>query len=171
MPAAPTTVQRPSGRGRAVLHGLVAAGCVVAASLVGSLATTPKIPTWYAGLAKPWYNPPNWVFGPAWTLLFLLMAIAFWRVLQADPDTPGRGRAIAVFVVQLVLNALWSVAFFGLESPLLGIVVIVPFLAAIVVTILAFRPVDRPAAWLLVPYLAWVSFATVLNVSVWWLNR
>jgi tryptophan-rich sensory protein len=141
---------------------------VAAAGAIGSLATLPNIPGWYAGLAKPPMTPPNAAFGPAWTLLYVLMAIAFWRVL----GRPGAGRSgtIAVFLGQLALNALWSVAFFGLHNPALALGVIAALLGAIAATMLRFSRVDRAAVWLLAPYLAWVSFAAYLNCGVWWLN-
>ncbi|HEY8566801.1 MAG TPA: TspO/MBR family protein [Beijerinckiaceae bacterium] len=143
---------------------------IVAAGFVANLVTIPNIPTWYAGLAKPFFTPPNWVFGPAWTLLYTLMAIAVWRILSLPAGTAGRGRALLAFFGQLALNALWSVAFFGMRSPAAGLVVIFGLITGIVVTILAFRPLDRLAAWLLAPYLAWVTYATALNAAVWWLN-
>lgn len=150
---------------------LIAVIPVVAASLIGNAVTLPQIPTWYPTLAKPPFNPPNWLFGPAWTLLFTLMAISVWRILRLPAETPGKGSALAAYHAQLALNVLWSCVFFGLQSPLGGIVVILPFLALILVTIATFRPLDRLAANLLWPYVAWVSFATLLNVSIWWLNR
>jgi benzodiazapine receptor len=142
--------------------------CFAAAAL-GSLMTMPSIPTWYAGLEKPFFSPPNWIFAPVWTLLYALMAIAFWRVW-----TLGRGSALQAaalaFAVQLVLNVAWSGAFFGLHSPGLALVDIVALLLAIIATISAFARIDSHAAWMLAPYLAWVAFATALNASIWWLN-
>lgn len=161
---------RRPGWGLAIRDAAIAAGAVMLTSFIGNAATIPKIQGWYATLAKPWYNPPNWVFGPAWTLLFVLMAIAFWRILQKPPGTPGRTAAIALFGLQLVLNASWSMLFFGMESPLLGLVEIVPFWLAILATLVAFARIDRLAGWLLVPYLAWVTFAGVLNYGIVSLN-
>ena len=153
-----------------LLRLLAAVLPVVAAGFLANLVTIPNIPTWYAGLVKPSFTPPNWVFGPAWALLYTLMAIAVWRILSMPAGTPGRGRALLAFYGQLALNALWSVAFFGMRSPSAGLVVILALLAGIVLTILAFRPLDRLAAWLLAPYLAWVAYATALNAAVWRLN-
>lgn len=150
---------------------LLSVAIVFAAGAAGSLATIPNIPTWYAGLAKPGFTPPNWLFGPVWTVLYLLMAVAFWRVLTLPREIPGRRRAIQWFVAQIVLNALWSIAFFGLHSPLGGLVLIALLLAAIVMTILAFRKVDGVAAWLLAPYPLWVGYASALNAAVCLLNR
>ncbi len=144
---------------------------VVAVSFLGNAVTMPQIATWYPTLVKPPFNPPNWLFGPVWTLLFALMAVSVYRILRLPAGTPGKAGALTAYHVQLGLNLLWSCVFFGLNSPLGGIFVIVPFLAMILVTIALFRPLDRPAANLQLPYVAWVSFATLLNVSIWWLNR
>lgn len=140
------------------------------AGWIGSLATMPNIPTWYAGLAKPSFNPPNAIFPVVWTVLYVVMAVAAWLVWRAPADPKHRRVALAAWVGQLVPNVLWSFAFFGARSPLAGLIVIVALLAAIVTTILAFRRVSGTAALLLVPYLAWVIFATVLNASILSLN-
>ncbi|MBL8590904.1 MAG: tryptophan-rich sensory protein [Methylobacteriaceae bacterium] len=150
----------------ALISGLV----VVAAATIGNLATMPAIPTWYAGLVKPSFNPPNWLFGPVWGLLYAMMAVAFWRVLRKPAAVEGRTAAIAAFLVQMALNALWSVAFFGAKSPSLGLLVIAALWLAIAATIALFRRVDRAAATLLLPYIAWVSFAALLNGAIWRLN-
>lgn len=145
---------------------------VVAASLIGSAVTVPQIPGWYAGLAKPPFNPPNWLFAPVWTMLFALMALAAFRVLRRPVDTPGRAQALLAYHVQLALNMLWSCAFFGLNSPASGLVVIALLLAAMIWTMRRFAALgDRLSVGLFVPYLAWVSFAALLNASIWWLNR
>lgn len=153
------------------IDALIAIVPVVAVSVLGNAVTIPQIATWYATLVKPPFNPPNWVFGPVWTTLFALMAYGVYRILRLQSGTPGRSGALIAYHVQLALNLAWSCMFFGLNSPLGGIAVIVPFLAMILVTIALFRPLDRLAADLQWPYVAWVSFATVLNVSIWWLNR
>ncbi|UZF90521.1 TspO/MBR family protein [Bosea sp. NBC_00550] len=144
---------------------------VVAASVAGSAATVPQIPTWYAGLVKPAFNPPNWIFAPVWTTLFALMALAAFRILRLPIGLPGRRRALVVYHLQLLLNIGWSFAFFGANSPVAGLAVIMVLLLLIAATIAAFRPLDRLASNLLWPYLAWVGFATLLNASIWWLNR
>jgi benzodiazapine receptor len=150
---------------------LLAAGLpVLMAAALGSLATLPNIPTWYAGLAKPWFTPPNGVFSPVWTILYALMAYSVWRILTLPDRAPGRHGALAAFFVQLALNAAWSWAFFGLHSPLAGLVVIAVLLAMILVTVRRFWSLDRLAAALLVPYAVWVAFATVLNAAIWHLN-
>lgn len=154
-----------------LIDALIAAAPVFLAGGLGNLATIPNIPTWYASLIRPPLTPPNWVFGPVWTLLYLLMAVAFYRVLRLGPATPGRNRAIGVFLLQLTLNAAWSFAFFGANSPALGLLTILPLLTLVVLTIVLFRPLDRIAANCLMPYAVWVSFATYLNAGFWWFNR
>lgn len=137
---------------------------------LGALATTPNIPTWYASLAKPAYTPPNWVFAPAWTILYAMMALAAWRVLGLDPATPRRRPALVAYAVQLLLNAAWSWAFFALHAPALAFLVIIALLAALLATTELFWKLDRPAGLLLVPYLAWTSFAALLNYGILKLN-
>ena len=141
-----------------------------AAAGIGGAVTAPKIDTWYATLVKPSFNPPNWVFGPVWTLLFGLMAIAAWRVWRTDPKIGANRRALVLFGAQLLFNVGWSIAFFGAENPLAGLLVILVLEALIVMTIRAFLRHDRPAAWMLVPYAAWVGFATLLNLTIYSLN-
>ncbi len=140
-----------------------------AAAAIGSAATLPAIPTWYQGLAKPVFNPPNWLFGPVWTLLYAMMAVALWRIINRSEGSTRRV-AVATFAVQLVLNAAWSVVFFGLNSILGGLFVIVLLDFAIFRTIARFGRIDRLAGWLLVPYVVWVSFAAVLNLAIFILN-
>ena len=143
--------------------------CFAAAGL-GSLVTIHNIATWYAGLAKPFFTPPSGVFPVAWTLLYFLMAVAGWLVWRQDAIDLDRRAALAAFAVQLILNVAWSWAFFGFHDPKLGLIVIVFLLGAIVWTVLAFRFVSRPAAVLMLPYLAWVCFATALNIGIVVLN-
>jgi tryptophan-rich sensory protein len=143
---------------------------VVAVAVSASLVTQPNIPTWYASLQKPGFTPPNWAFPVAWTLLYAMMAYALWRILSLPKDRPGRSAAIIAFFLQLGLNGLWSFAFFGGQSPLAGLVVIGALIVAIVATIRAFWRLDRIAAWLLVPYLAWVAYAALLNGTIWRMN-
>jgi benzodiazapine receptor len=140
------------------------------AGLVGSIFTTPAIPTWYAALQKPAFTPPNWLFGPAWVTLYLLMGISAFIIWRRGLDNQQVRAALIVFLIQLVLNALWSVAFFGLKSPLYGVIVIVALWIAILFTILKFFKVSSAAGVLLLPYILWVSFAAVLNISIWILN-
>jgi benzodiazapine receptor len=147
----------------------VAIAAVVATSVAGQLATYPNLAPWYAGLEKPSFNPPNWVFAPVWTSLYALMAFAFWRILR-QPQSQERRTAIVLFVGLLVLNAAWSWMFFGANNPALGLVNIVPQLAVIAATIASFWRIDRVAALCLVPLAAWVAFAAMLNFSIWQLN-
>jgi benzodiazapine receptor len=141
------------------------------AGFIGSLLTMPKIPGWYANLEKPSFNPPGWLFGPVWTALYILMGIALFLVWRKGLASRGVRIALLVFLIQLVLNALWSVAFFGAQSPLAGLVVIIALWAAIVATIALFAPLSRVAVLLLVPYILWVSFAAILNATIYVLNR
>ncbi len=145
-------------------------GASFAAAAVGSLFTTPAIPGWYESLRKPAWTPPNWLFGPVWTLLYLAMGTAAWLVWR-ERGFAGARLALIVFFAQLVLNALWSILFFGLRSPGAALAEIVFLWAAIFATMAAFWRVSRPAGWLFVPYLWWVTFAMFLNHAIWRLNR
>lgn len=140
------------------------------AAFIGSLATTPSVTTWYANLMQPPLTPPGWVFGPVWTLLYLLMAIALYRVWN-KPGSPARLVALGAYATQLILNAAWSQIFFRLHLPGYALFDIVLLGAAIVWTMIAFHRLDKTASYLLAPYLAWVSFATYLNAGIWLLNR
>jgi len=157
--------------GSNLLKLVVSLGVVLAAGGIAALATTRATPTWYQTLKKPSFNPPNWLFGPAWTVLYLLMAVAAWFVWKQGIGAAGVKLALAVFLVQLVLNALWSIFFFGLRSPLAGLVDIVALWLAIIATIILFFRVSVPAGVLLLPYIVWVTFAAVLNAAVFHLNR
>lgn len=141
------------------------------AGLVGTVFTTPSIAGWYAGLTKPPFNPPNGIFGPVWTVLYALMGLAAYLVYEKRSKKPEAARALTVFGIQLLLNALWSIVFFGIHSILGGLVVIVLLWAMILATILVFRGISKAAAVLLVPYILWVSFAAVLNTSLYVLNH
>jgi tryptophan-rich sensory protein len=141
------------------------------AGLMGSLFTTPSIPGWYAGLTKPAFNPPSWLFAPVWTILYAVMGIAAWLVYDKGIKSPEAKRALSLFATQLLLNILWSIVFFGAHRILGGVIVIVGLWVMILRTILLFYKISRPAACLLIPYILWVSFATVLNVSLYMLNR
>lgn len=140
------------------------------AAWLGSVATMPSIPTWYAGLEKPFFTPPNAVFPIVWTILYALMGIAAWLVWRADAIDADRTAALTAFFVQLVLNVAWSWVFFAAHNALFGLGVIALLLVAILWTIAAFRLVSRPAAALMVPYFAWVTYATALNAGIYVLN-
>ncbi len=138
--------------------------------ILGSVFTASGIDSWYQDLEKPWFNPPDWVFGPVWSVLYVLMGIALYLIwINRDGSRRWKG-LVAVFASQLVFNGLWSFAFFGLESPSMGIAVILPLGLLIAATIALTTQFSRTAALLMVPYLAWVGFATVLNISIWQLN-
>jgi len=147
------------------------------AGFIGAFFTTPSIPTWYATLAKPALNPPAWIFGPVWTTLFALMGIALyltWKqrsnVLENAPKLRWWKVGIGFFFIQLTLNTFWSIIFFGWHSPGWAFVDIIFLWLAIFATIIAFAKISKPAAWLLVPYILWVSFAGYLNYSIWQLS-
>jgi len=141
------------------------------AGIIGSVFTTPSIPGWYAALTKPPFNPPSWVFAPVWTILYAMMGLAAWLVYEKGFKKPDVKKALAVFAAQLLLNTLWSIVFFGAHMIFAGVVVIVLLWAMILWTILLFHRISRASAYLLIPYILWVSFATVLTVSLYVLNR
>jgi len=152
--------------------GLLAVCLVICfgAAAIGSLATYPNISSWYSTLAKPSFSPPNWVFGPVWTLLYFLMAVSLFLVVRKGMNAKGVFPAAANFGVQLVLNVLWSVVFFGMHMPLAAFIVIAALWLSILSTIKDFNAISRNAALLLVPYILWVSFAAFLNLTVAMIN-
>lgn len=150
--------------------GGLAVASVISVSFIGQLATRPNLEPWYAALVKPAFNPPNWVFAPVWTLLYILMAFAVWRILRLPRETAGRRLGLTLFFAQLAMNAAWSWMFFGAQSPFLGMINIVPQLILILAVIVAFRRLDRLGALCLVPLLLWVSFACALNFEILRLN-
>lgn len=143
--------------------------CFAAAALGGSF-TASGLNEWYDSLKKPFFNPPSWVFGPVWTMLYAMMAASLWLVWK-QRSSQQVTYAIALFLVHLLLNVAWSAIFFGMGKPGWAFVEILFLWASIVALIIVFKPIDRPASLLLWPYLAWVSFATVLNGSLWYLNK
>ena len=142
-----------------------------AAGGIGSLFTFRVIPTWYAGLKKPPYTPPNWVFGPIWTTLYILMGISVFLVWQKGLNTSGVMLAFTLFWIQLALNALWSVIFFGMKSKGGGVITIIVLWLLILATIITSFRVSGWAGALLIPYIVWVSIASYLNIGVWLLNK
>jgi tryptophan-rich sensory protein len=139
---------------------------------LSGMVTRDSITTWYPTLIKPVFNPPNWIFAPVWSLLYIMMGIAAGRIWnQIQQEEKQVKKAMTFFVIQLALNALWSYLFFGLHNPLLALVEIIILWLMIYETYTQFKPIDKLAANLLLPYLVWVSFATILNGSIWWLNR
>jgi len=141
-----------------------------AAGGVGSLFTVKSIPTWYAQLKKPRYTPPNWAFGPVWTILYVLMGISVFLVWQRI-STNSAVLAFILFWIQLALNAFWSIIFFGMKSKGGGVVTIILLWLLILATIITSFRVSSWAGALLIPYIAWVSIASYLNIGVWWLNK
>ena len=140
------------------------------AGIIGSLFTAPSIPLWYANINKPSFNPPNWVFAPVWTTLYLLMGIALFLVWRKGLKEKDIKIAFAVFIFQLILNSLWSFLFFGLESPFAAFIEIIFLWIAILISIILFSRISKAAAILLIPYILWVGFASVLNFAFWRLN-
>lgn len=134
---------------------------------LGALFTNDAIQNWYPLLTKPSFSPPNWLFGPVWTLLYILMGVACYRIWTQGKIPTAK---MTLYWIQLAFNAIWSPLFFGLHSPLLGMIDIVIMLILIVSTLISFYRTDKVAGYLLMPYLAWVSFATVLNGAILWLN-
>ncbi len=140
-----------------------------AVSALGGWVTAGSVGTWYQALAKPPFNPPDWIFGPVWTALYVMIAIAGWRLWRRGPGQEVR-LALTVYAVQLALNLAWSFVFFGARLIGAALAEIVVLLAAILATTVLFWRIDRVAGILLVPYAAWVGFATVLNAALWLLN-
>lgn len=136
--------------------------------ILGSFFTVSAIPTWYATLTKPSISPPNFIFGPVWTMLYALMGISLYLVWTSN--VKSKQQALKYFFVQLGLNAMWSIIFFGLKKPGLAFFEIIALWIAIYLTIKAFKKISKMASYLLYPYLAWVSFASILNLSIWILN-
>jgi tryptophan-rich sensory protein len=141
------------------------------AGVIGSVFTSRTVTTWYVTLIKPSFTPPSWVFAPVWITLFLLMGVAAFLVWSKGWSDQRVKIALGLFILQLILNALWSVMFFGLKSPLAGLIDIVILWCAILLTIISFYRISTTAAALLAPYFLWVSFAGILNFSIWSLNR
>ena len=142
-----------------------------AAGGIGALAMGSSLSTWYVTLNKPSFNPPGWVFGPVWGLLYTLMGIAAWLVWNKGLDNPTVRAGLILFAAQLALNSAWTFLFFGLKMPFAAFVEIIILWVAILLTTIFFFKVSTAAGILMMPYILWVSFASVLNFSLWWLNR
>lgn len=154
-----------------VLPLLFSVGICFLAAGIGSLFTTSAINTWYTTLQKPFFNPPNWIFGPVWTLLYLMMGISLYTFWNTKTPISEKRQGLSLFFVQLTFNVLWSILFFGLKSPIAALIGIIVLWFAIYLTMRKFLEASKLAGWLLIPYLAWVSFATILNLSIAFLNR
>ena len=149
---------------------LLAVGVCYVAAAVGSVFTGLSVNTWYAGLVKPPFTPPGWFIGAVWTVLYLLMGISLFLVLEEDRSRPDVRRGIALFALQLGLNVLWSFLFFGLQSPVLGLIGILLLWGSVAATLLQFLKISRTSAYLLIPYLIWVTVAAGLNAGILLLN-
>jgi tryptophan-rich sensory protein len=150
---------------------VVLSTCLLVGYLSG-MVTRESITTWYPSLIKPSFNPPNWVFAPVWTILYIMMGVAggmVWNRLEQDSENVKK--AFTFFIIQLALNAAWSVIFFYFHNPFLALIEIILFWLIIFETYIQFKKIDKTAGLLFIPYIAWVSFATILNASIWWLNR
>jgi tryptophan-rich sensory protein len=153
--------------------GLLLAACILLPLIIGaigSLITYPSIAGWFGGLTKPWFSPPNWIFGPVWTILYILMGISLWLVIRNGWEGEQVRKGMILFGLQLTVNFFWSVLFFGLQSPVGGLIDILVLLVLIMGNILVFRKISLTASYLLVPYLCWVSFATIVNAAIVILN-
>lgn len=144
-------------------------GCQLV-GILGSVFTVNAIPTWYSSLTKPFFAPPDWLFAPVWTILYLMMGVSFYLIWKKGWEKSYNRIARNYFFAQLALNFVWSPAFFGLKSPLLALLIIVVLLGLIIITIKKFFPISKWSAILLLPYLLWVTFATVLNGAIVLLN-
>ncbi|MGV3595511.1 MAG: TspO/MBR family protein [Sediminibacterium sp.] len=142
--------------------------CVLLGS-VGGLVTVNEIPNWYATLNKPSFNAPNWLFGPVWTTLYVLMGISVYLIWK-QPVSKERNKALQLFILQFILNFCWSFIFFGLHATGWALIEMIALWILILLSILYFAKHSKTAAWLLVPYISWVSFALLLNAAIWKLN-
>ncbi|MFM9152624.1 MAG: TspO/MBR family protein [Methylocystis sp.] len=149
-----------SSRFLIVYDGLYAITPVLLAAILGNYATLPNLAQWYALLIRPPFTPPNWLFGPVWSLLYILMALSFFRIIRLDRITPLRRFAISIFLSQILLNACWSFAFFSAHNPFAGLLIILPLEALILSNIIIVNKLDPIAARCLWPYAAWVAYAS-----------
>ncbi|QUD90897.1 tryptophan-rich sensory protein [Phenylobacterium montanum] len=154
---------------RGLLPAAASIAIALAVGAVGGFATHSSVGSWYATLAKPSFNPPNAVFGPVWTMLYVLMALAAWRVWRTGPRK-AVGLPLGLYAAQLALNLAWSLIFFGLRQPGLALADIAALMALVIATTIAFLRIDRPAGLIMIPYAAWVAFASALNFEIWRLN-
>jgi benzodiazapine receptor len=146
--------------------------CILLPLLIGGFsgyATASGISSWYVGLNKPFFNPPNYLFGPVWSMLYILMGISFYRILESQ-DSELKRKAILIFCIQLVLNFCWSFLFFRFQMLAISFIEIIIMWISIATMIYTFTKIDKTAAYLQIPYLLWVSFASVLNGAIWFLN-
>ncbi len=154
-----------------IVKGIIAIAIPLLIGATSGFFTVTGVDSWYQTINKPSWNPPNWIFGPVWTTLYVMMGIALFLVWKEDISTELKKIAIAFFIVQLILNFFWSFIFFNQQQPGWALVEIIVMWFFILLTIFAFAQVNKTAAWLLVPYISWVSFATILNYTIWQLNK
>jgi translocator protein len=150
---------------------IIAIALPIIAGAIGSIATSRNVGGWYNQLIKPSWAPPSWLFGPVWTFLYLLIGVAFYLFWTTKTETHWKVKGISIFITQLVLNALWSFLFFEIKWMGVALVEIIILWIAIFLTILVFSRINKLSAWLMVPYIAWVSFASFLNYEYWYLNK
>jgi tryptophan-rich sensory protein len=161
-------MQFPSARSAALLVICIAIPLVI--GFIGSFLTMPDIAGWYAGLQKPSFNPPAWIFGPVWTLLYILMGASLWLIVKDGIGDTLVQQAVILFFAQLAANLAWSIIFFGMHLLFVAFVEVLVLFALIAATAFTFRRINPAAAWLLVPYLCWTAFASVLTGTIWLLN-
>jgi benzodiazapine receptor len=139
--------------------------------ILGSFSTVNSVSTWYATLTKPSFNPPGWIFGPVWTLLYLLIGISFYLIWTSKAKSELKTKAYIIFAIQIILNGIWSPIFFGMHQILLALIIIILMLVSITLNFIAFHRISEKASYLLLPYWLWVCFATLLNYSIFLLNK
>lgn len=154
-----------------IVKAIIAIAIPLMVGATSGFFTVTGVESWYQTIQKPSWNPPNWIFGPVWTTLYVMMGIALFLVWKEDTSEELKKIAIALFAVQLTLNFFWSFIFFNQQQPGWALVEIIAMWFFILLTIFAFAQVNKTAAWLLVPYISWVSFASILNYTIWQLNR
>ncbi len=155
---------------RSVFGGAVSILVCLSAGMIGSFFTYPAIPVWYAGLNKPFFTPPNWIFAPVWTILYVMMGISAYMIWEKRKENLESVKGLTIFGLQLVLNTMWSVVFFGFKDLFFAFLLIIVLWAAILLNIFQFRKLSTNAALLLGPYIIWVTFAALLNAAVWLMN-
>jgi len=158
----------PSTRSLGLLVLCIAVPLII--GIIGSVFTMPEVGNWYAGLNKPSFNPPAWIFGPVWTLLYILMGISLWLVIKDGMSSRPVQQAVALFAVQLGLNLAWSIIFFGMHLIAVAFIEILVLFVFIMATTLAFKRINPTAGWLFIPYICWTAFASVLTGTLWLLN-
>lgn len=154
-----------------IVKAIIAISIPLIVGAISGFFTVTGVESWYQTIQKPSWNPPNWIFGPVWTALYIMMGIALFLVWKEDTSEELKKIALVLFAVQLILNFFWSFIFFNQQQPGWALVEIIAMWLFILLTIFAFAQVNKTAAWLLVPYISWVSFATILNYTIWQLNR